>query len=83
MKVKALRPVLLRLLPAEPLRASWPRQSSMLCALRLMALHLLLVKRTGRGYVVLSVDGVEQPEARADLNGNGQFVIFAFLPVDS
>ena len=26
------------------------------------------------------MDGVELPEARADLTGNGQFVIFAFLP---
>lgn len=34
----------------------------------------------GTGYVILSVDGVELPGARADLNGSGQFVIFAFLP---
>ena len=41
---------------------------------------LIAGQADGRGYVVLSVDGVEQLEARADLNGNGQFVIFAFLP---
>ena len=34
----------------------------------------------GTGYVILSVDGVELPGARSDLNGSGQFVIFAFLP---
>ena len=34
----------------------------------------------GIGYVVLSVDGVELPDARAQLNGGGQFVIFASLP---
>ena len=34
----------------------------------------------GMGFVVLSVDGVELSEARANLNGGGQFVIFALLP---
>ena len=34
----------------------------------------------GTGYVILSVDGVEFPGARSNLNGSGQFVIFAFLP---
>ena len=34
----------------------------------------------GMGFVILSVDGEEVPEARTDLNGTGQFVIFAFLP---
>ena len=34
----------------------------------------------GTGHVILSVDGIELPDARADLNGSGQFVIFAFLP---
>jgi LysM repeat protein len=34
----------------------------------------------GMGFVVLSVDGVELSEARANLNGSGQFVIFALLP---
>ena len=34
----------------------------------------------GMGFVVLSVDGVEMSEARANLNGGGQFVIFALLP---
>ena len=34
----------------------------------------------GTGYVILSVDGVELPGARSNLNGSGQFVIFAFLP---
>ena len=41
---------------------------------------LIAGQADGRGYVILSVDGVEQAEARADLSGNGQFVIFAFLP---
>ena len=41
---------------------------------------LIAGQAAGRGYVILSVDGVEQPEARADLSGNGQFVMFAFLP---
>ena len=40
---------------------------------------LIAGQAQGRGHVILSVDGVEQPEARADLTGNGQFVIFAFL----
>ena len=34
----------------------------------------------GTGHVILSVDGVELPGARSNLNGSGQFVIFAFLP---
>jgi LysM repeat protein len=34
----------------------------------------------GFGYVVLSLDGREFPEARADLNGNGKFAILAQLP---
>ena len=34
----------------------------------------------GTGHVILSVDGIELPRARSDLNGSGQFVIFAFLP---
>jgi len=33
----------------------------------------------GTGHVILSVDGIELSDARADLNGSGQFVIFAFL----
>ena len=41
---------------------------------------LIAGQAQGRGHVILSVDGVELPEARADLTGNGQFVIFAFLP---
>lgn len=41
---------------------------------------LIAGQAQGRGHVILSVDGVQQPEARADLTGNGQFVIFAFLP---
>ena len=40
---------------------------------------LIAGQAQGRGHVILSVDGVEQPEARADLTGSGQFVIFAFL----
>jgi hypothetical protein len=34
----------------------------------------------GTGHVILSVDGIELSDARADLDGSGQFVIFAFLP---
>ena len=34
----------------------------------------------GTGHVILSVDGIELSDARSDLNGSGQFVIFAFLP---
>ena len=34
----------------------------------------------GTGHVILSVDGIELSDARANLNGSGQFVIFAFLP---
>ena len=34
----------------------------------------------GFGYVVLSLDGREFPDARADLNGNGKFAILAQLP---
>ena len=41
---------------------------------------LIAGQADGRGHVILSVDGVEQAEARADLSGTGQFVIFAFLP---
>ena len=33
----------------------------------------------GFGYVVLSLDGREFPEARADLNGNGKFAILTLL----
>ena len=33
----------------------------------------------GFGYVVLSLDGRESPEARADLNGNGKFAILTLL----
>ena len=35
----------------------------------------------GAGYVVLSLAGRELSEARVDLSGNGQFVIFALLPL--
>ncbi|MDA9255150.1 LysM peptidoglycan-binding domain-containing protein [Planktomarina temperata] len=41
---------------------------------------LIAGQADGRGHVILSVDGVEQAEARADLSGTGQFVIFAFIP---
>ena len=34
----------------------------------------------GFGYVVLSLDGREFPDARADLNGNGKFAILTQLP---
>ena len=41
---------------------------------------LIAGQADGRGHVILSVNGVEQAEARADLSGTGQFVIFAFIP---
>ncbi|MDT2072304.1 MAG: LysM peptidoglycan-binding domain-containing protein [Planktomarina sp.] len=41
---------------------------------------LIAGRAEGTGYVILSVDGVEFPGARSNLNGSGQFVIFAFLP---
>ncbi|MDB4020591.1 LysM peptidoglycan-binding domain-containing protein [Planktomarina temperata] len=66
--------------PAEPL-------SSQLSAPRFDVVRieddgsaLIAGQADGRGHVILSVDGVEQAEARADLSGTGQFVIFAFLP---
>ena len=66
--------------PAEPL-------SSQLSAPRFDVVRieddgsaLIAGQANGRGHVILSVDGVEQAEARADLSGTGQFVIFAFIP---
>ena len=66
--------------PAEPL-------SSQLSAPRFDVVRieddgsaLIAGQADGRGHVILSVDGVEQAEARADLSGTGQFVIFAFIP---
>ncbi|MGB0799036.1 MAG: LysM peptidoglycan-binding domain-containing protein [Planktomarina sp.] len=37
----------------------------------------------GVGHVILNLDGVQLSSARADLNGSGQFVIFATLPPKS
>ena len=37
-------------------------------------------KANGEGYVLLNLDGLSLPESRADLDGNGEFVIFVELP---
>ena len=66
--------------PAEPLSIKLAAPKFDVVRIETDGSALIAGQAEGRGYVVLSVDGVEQPEARADLNGNGQFVIFAFLP---
>ena len=66
--------------PAEPLSSKLAAPSFDVVRIETDGSALIAGQADGRGYVVLSVDGVEQLEARADLNGNGQFVIFAFLP---
>ena len=66
--------------PAEPLSSKLAAPKFDVVRIETDGSALIAGQADGRGYVVLSVDGVEQPEARADLNGNGQFVIFAFLP---
>ena len=66
--------------PAEPLSSKLAAPKFDVVRIETDGSALIAGQAEGRGYVVLSVDGVEQPEARADLNGNGQFVIFAFLP---
>jgi LysM repeat protein len=66
--------------PAEPLSSKLAAPKFDVVRIETDGSALIAGQAEGRGYVVLSVDGVEQSEARADLNGNGQFVIFAFLP---
>ena len=66
--------------PAEPLSSKLAAPKFDVVRIETDGSALIAGQADGRGYVVLSVDGVEQSEARADLNGNGQFVIFAFLP---
>ena len=66
--------------PAEPLSSKLAAPKFDVVRIETNGSALIAGQADGRGYVVLSIDGVEQPEARADLSGNGQFVIFAFLP---
>jgi nucleoid-associated protein YgaU len=66
--------------PAEPLSIKLAAPKFDVVRIETDGSALIAGQAEGRGYVVLSVDGVEQSEARADLNDNGQFVIFAFLP---
>ena len=66
--------------PAEPLSSKLPAPKFDVVRIEDDGSALIAGQADGRGYVILSVDGVEQAEARADLSGNGQFVIFAFLP---
>ena len=65
--------------PAEPLSNSLSAPKFDVVRIEDDGSALIAGQAQGRGHVILSVDGVEQPEARADLTGNGQFVIFAFL----
>ena len=66
--------------PAEPLSNSLSAPKFDVVRIENDGSALIAGQAQGRGHVILSVDGVELPEARADLTGNGQFVIFAFLP---
>lgn len=66
--------------PAEPLSIKLSAPKFDVVRIEDDGSALIAGQADGRGYVILSVDGVEQAEARADLSGNGQFVIFAFLP---
>ena len=66
--------------PVEPLSSKLAAPKFDVVRIETDGSALIAGQADGRGYVVLSVDGVEQPEARVDLSGNGQFVIFAFLP---
>ena len=66
--------------PAEPLSNSLSAPKFDVVRIEDDGSALIAGQAQARGHVVLSVDGVELPEARADLTGNGQFVIFAFLP---
>ena len=66
--------------PAEPLSIKLSAPKFDVVRIEDDGSALIAGQADGRGYVILSVDGVEQAEARADLSGNGQFVIFAFRP---
>ncbi|MDC1345894.1 LysM peptidoglycan-binding domain-containing protein [Planktomarina temperata] len=66
--------------PAEPLSSQLSAPKFDVVRIEDDGSALIAGQADGRGHVILSVDGVEQAEARADLNGTGQFVIFAFIP---
>jgi nucleoid-associated protein YgaU len=66
--------------PAEPLSSQLSAPKFDIVRIEDDGSALIAGQADGRGHVILSVDGVEQAEARADLSGTGQFVIFAFIP---
>jgi len=66
--------------PAEPLSSQLSAPTFDVVRIEDDGSALIAGQADGRGHVILSVDGVEQAEARADLSGTGQFVIFAFIP---
>ena len=66
--------------PAEPLSSKLSAPKFDVVRIEDDGSALIAGQADGRGHVILSVDGVEQAEARADLSGTGQFVIFAFIP---
>ncbi|MDA9567490.1 LysM peptidoglycan-binding domain-containing protein [Planktomarina temperata] len=66
--------------PAEPLSSQLSAPKFDVVRIEDDGSALIAGQADGRGHVILSVDGVEQAEVRADLSGTGQFVIFAFLP---
>ena len=66
--------------PAEPLSSQLSAPKFDVVRIEDDGSALIAGQADGRGHVILSVDGVEQAEARADLGGTGQFVIFAFIP---
>ncbi|MDB9856560.1 LysM peptidoglycan-binding domain-containing protein [Planktomarina temperata] len=66
--------------PAEPLSSQLSVPKFDVVRIEDDGSALIAGQADGRGHVILSVDGVEQAEARADLSGTGQFVIFAFIP---
>ena len=65
--------------PAEPLSSQLSAPKFDVVRIEDDGSALIAGQADGRGHVILSVDGVEQAEARADLSGTGQFVIFAFI----
>ncbi|MDB2520274.1 LysM peptidoglycan-binding domain-containing protein [Planktomarina temperata] len=66
--------------PAEPLSSQLSAPKFDVVRIEDDGSALIAGQADGRGHAILSVDGVEQAEARADLSGTGQFVIFAFIP---
>ncbi|MDA8954848.1 LysM peptidoglycan-binding domain-containing protein [Planktomarina temperata] len=66
--------------PAEPLSSQLSAPKFDVVRIEDDGSALIAGQADGRGHVILSVDRVEQAEARADLSGTGQFVIFAFIP---